>query len=100
MHTRHSVLIQAVVDTVADARLHVSVFEGYEKEMASMTAANYASLKALGIQIKGRQYKTQYSHYTYENMGMHTGLCWFIGGRVRVLGRERCWRTLKRGRGT
>jgi hypothetical protein len=56
------------VNTTADARFHLAVFDAYEKEMAGMTAADYASLKTLGEQTAARRYKTEYSEYVYENL--------------------------------
>lgn len=54
--------------TIADAQFHLSVFEAFEKEMASLGDKSVPSLKSLGDAIRKRNYATELSTYVYEDI--------------------------------
>eukprot|EP00730_Choanoeca_flexa_P018668 TRINITY_DN9089_c0_g1_i3.p1 TRINITY_DN9089_c0_g1~~TRINITY_DN9089_c0_g1_i3.p1 ORF type:complete len:1244 (+),score=477.40 TRINITY_DN9089_c0_g1_i3:22-3753(+) len=52
--------------TSQDAKYQLSRLEQYVKEKANMTEGALASLKALGVEIRAAEYKTDYSQWKYE----------------------------------
>ncbi|EGD73339.1 hypothetical protein PTSG_12249 [Salpingoeca rosetta] len=62
-----------VVNSIADAQFLLSQLDSLEQERKTVQDSMVVSLKQLGKDILGRQYKTAHSSYTYENPAEITG---------------------------
>jgi hypothetical protein len=57
------------IDSVSEAQVQLSLLDSYEAEKQMATDSNVAQLKALGGEIQGARYSTQYSSAQWETPG-------------------------------